>query len=197
VNGHLGPLAAALVDEQLEQAERDRALRHIAGCDRCRADVDQQRKIKSRLAAMSETQLPSALLDRLHALRPTALPPVGGQQAGPVPAAHEPTAHEPAAVPFPAALALPDRAAVLPRGLVPAHSLASPMRRRTRRVLVGAASLVLAGTGAAYAAGGTDGSTGAPVRPAVDVYTLQHGTAGDTVPMNDPAVSAVTVGYGR
>jgi anti-sigma factor RsiW len=181
--GHLGPVAAALVDEQLDRPERDRALRHLAACDRCRREVGEQRAMKARLDRMSEPQLPDALLDKLQAMRPVPMPPV--QQMPPVPPATTRASRSPA---------LPVR--VEPRQ-VPLGGLGgTTMRRRARRVLVGATSLVLIGGGAAYAAGGADPS-GAPVRPAVDVYTVQHGTTSGTVPLNDPAVSAVTVGFGR
>jgi hypothetical protein len=64
-------------------------------------------------------------------------------------------------------------------------------------VLLGATSLVLLGGGAAYAAGGTPDSSGTPVRPAVDVFTVQHGTTSGAMPLNDPAVTAVTVNFVR
>jgi len=166
-------MAAALVDDQLDRGARDRALRHLAGCDDCRAEVSQQRAIKARLDLMNEPRLPSALLDRLQSLQVTP--------------SHEPPTQPVGGRPLP----------VRPLSADPLPSLGSTMRRRTRSVLVGATSLVLVGGGAAYAAGGSSGQSGAPVRPAVDVYTVQHGTTSGSVPLNDPAVSAVTVGFGR
>lgn len=206
MSGHLGPLAAALVDDQLEGSTRDRALRHLAGCAGCRFDVEQQRAVKLRLDGMGEPQLPGALLERLQGMH-LPVPPVA--QPGPPP---------PPSLPPAPALPLakgPLRGfgagrfgtvrggAADPSGriggaaMVPAPTAVRPARSRARRVLVGATSLVLLGSGAAYAAGGEAEQSGTPVRPAVDVYTVQHGTSSGTVPLHDPAVGAVTAGFGR
>jgi anti-sigma factor RsiW len=187
VSAHLGALAAALVDDQLDGVERDRALRHVASCDACRAEVEAQRRMKLRLDRMSDPFLPNTLLDRLQSLAPPSgqpyqrsdLPMAGSQPLG--------NPH------------------LLTAGLAPAVALApparvgsaSPARRRARRTIVGAASLLLLGGGVAYAAGGPAPGGGAPVQPAVDVYAVQHGTTSGAIPLHDPAVSAVTVGFRR
>jgi hypothetical protein len=188
VTGHLGPLAAALVDEQLGRADRDRALRHLVSCATCRGEVEQQRAVKARLDTMGEPALPGSLLERLSAMQLPA-PPSPPSPPGQLPLA---------AAPFPSARPGPIGGAPLASlsGVGLAGALESTSRRRARRLVVGAASLVLMGGGAAYAAGGSEQSI-EPVRPAVDVYTVQHGTTGGTVPLNDPAVRAVTAGYGR
>jgi anti-sigma factor RsiW len=210
VTGHLGPLAAALVDEQLSRADRDRALRHVASCDACRAEVEQQRAVKARLDTMGEPALPGSLLERLNAMQLPAPPPAGPQLPSP---GQLPLA----AAPFPSGRGSVGGNAVGGASLggsavggnavgaplaslggvgIAAAALQSTNRRRARRLVVGAASLVLVGGGAAYAAGGNEQSI-EPVRPAVDVYTVQHGTTSGTVPLNDPAVTAVTTGFGR
>jgi hypothetical protein len=193
MSGHLGPLAAALVDEQLAGGERERALRHVAQCASCRFEVEQQRAVKARLDELSEPALPGSLFDKLSSMRlpPTeaALPP------GPTALPPRPTVLPRPALPLASGRGLGGRPAAA--AALPLAGLARPPRSRLRRVLVGATSLVLLGGGAAYAAGGPSGDSGTPVRPAVDVYTVQHGTTSGTVPLNDPAVSAVTVGYGR
>lgn len=63
---HLGAVAAALVDGELGHDARDRALAHLAHCDRCRADVDAQRRLKARLRGMPEPDPPLGLLAALH-----------------------------------------------------------------------------------------------------------------------------------
>ena len=214
MNGHLGPLAAALVDEQLTGGEREKALRHVAACATCRSEVAQQRAMKLRLDGMDEPALPSALLDRLQAMR---LPAPGQPPSDPVDA---PTQGPPRPAPVglgpvsPGPLSMPGAtpgrplsagSRVLPFGspvaLAAVPAVAGPSRvvtrSRVRRVLLGATSLVLLGGGAAYAAGGSSDQSGTPVRPTVDVYTVQHGTTSGTVPLHDPAVTAVTVGLGR
>jgi hypothetical protein len=195
VSGHLGPLAAALVDEQLEGNDRDRALRHLASCATCRFEVDQQRAVKARLDGLGEPSLPSSLLDRLQSMRPLSPgdAPDPRRVVGPLTAPALPLA-APNALGAPLAAAAPLSPLPLPGG---AALVRSATRNRVRRVLVGATSLVLLGGGAAYAAGGSNDGSAAPVRPAVDVYTMQHGTTSGTAPLNDPAVSAVTVGFGR
>jgi anti-sigma factor RsiW len=84
-SGHLGDLGAALVDDQLSPDARDAALAHLASCPDCQRDVEQQRRLKARLALLSEPSLPMALAMRLSALKPEPAglpaappPPTGG-----------------------------------------------------------------------------------------------------------------------
>ncbi|MFN2626898.1 MAG: anti-sigma factor, partial [Mycobacteriales bacterium] len=77
---HLGDLAAALVDGELDDAARDRALSHIAGCAPCRAEVDAQRRLKALLANQADAAVPAALVARLKSLAPL-------DRAAPVPLA--------------------------------------------------------------------------------------------------------------
>jgi hypothetical protein len=68
VASHLGELAAALVDGELDHDARDRTLVHLARCASCRADVDAMRQLKARLAAMSDPGPSAALMGRLLAV---------------------------------------------------------------------------------------------------------------------------------
>lgn len=65
--GHLGEAAAALVDGVLSHHSRDLALAHIAHCDTCRTEVEQQRALKSRLSALGGSRLdvPTSLVASL------------------------------------------------------------------------------------------------------------------------------------
>jgi anti-sigma factor RsiW len=65
---HLGELAAALVDGELDHDQRDRALAHITYCDECRAEVDAQRRLKALLANQSDPEASPALAARLLAV---------------------------------------------------------------------------------------------------------------------------------
>jgi anti-sigma factor RsiW len=65
---HLGSLAAALVDGEMGPAARDRALGHIAGCERCRYEVSEQRWLKARLHGLAVPPADPALLAALHAV---------------------------------------------------------------------------------------------------------------------------------
>ena len=96
---HLGDLSTVLADDEhgtwvdLPLDVRLRALAHVADCPTCRADVDEQRRVKARvrLAAGAPTvqAMPAGLLDSLLRLpaspqqpptsgRPAQLAPTGG-----------------------------------------------------------------------------------------------------------------------
>ncbi|MCW2616619.1 MAG: hypothetical protein JWN08_3613, partial [Frankiales bacterium] len=82
----LGDVVAALVDGELDHAARERAQRHLAHCADCRAEVDAQRRLKSRLSSASDDPSPSdALTARLLGL--TADRPSAPFQAAPSSAA--------------------------------------------------------------------------------------------------------------
>lgn len=65
MTAHLGDLAAALVDGELDHDARDRALAHITSCGDCRAEVDAQRRLKALLANQADPVVPAALAARL------------------------------------------------------------------------------------------------------------------------------------
>ncbi|MFI0452929.1 anti-sigma factor family protein [Actinomadura sp. 6N118] len=72
----LGERLTALVDGELGHEERDRALAHLARCERCRAEADALRRIKGRLRGLADLplidgdeSLPSGdLMSRLRAM---------------------------------------------------------------------------------------------------------------------------------
>ena len=51
---HLGTLISALIDGELDGAELDRANSHLAGCDVCRTEAAQLRRLKRELSALGE-----------------------------------------------------------------------------------------------------------------------------------------------
>lgn len=67
---HLGDRLAALVDGELGHDSRERVLAHLATCDECRAEADEQRRLKNVFAAAAMVAPgPSAgLLARLQGL---------------------------------------------------------------------------------------------------------------------------------
>ncbi|KRV47076.1 hypothetical protein AQ490_10000 [Wenjunlia vitaminophila] len=67
---HLGDRLAALLDGELKHDPRERVLAHLATCDDCRREADEQRRMKELLAsAAAVTPGPSAgLLARLQQL---------------------------------------------------------------------------------------------------------------------------------
>ena len=122
---HLGEIAADVADAQLGHDDRDRALAHITWCLDCRAEVDEQRRGKARVAGAGTPEMPSGLLDRLTAI--PALP------------ADEMFALMKSQLPTPAP------------GRTPPQSLhrVGMRRRRLSAALVGSASMIALGVWAA------------------------------------------------
>ncbi|GAA2283010.1 hypothetical protein GCM10010149_29700 [Nonomuraea roseoviolacea subsp. roseoviolacea] len=58
---HLGERVSALVDGELNHAERDRALAHLTFCADCRREVESMRALKSRLRSLDELAMPADL----------------------------------------------------------------------------------------------------------------------------------------
>jgi hypothetical protein len=190
---HVGDLAAALVDDQLDQSTRDLVLLHLGRCPGCRSDVEEQRQLKQRLESLGEPGLPSGLLARLGALsRPPLEPPTSPFDEAP----------------FGDVAPFADIASVSPLDSTLQLARRSSLMRnpqRGRRMLVGAASLLLVGAGTAVAAGG-DGQAGAPVGPSTTTFSTSfstplggsQGTARrSTVPLTDPAFSTMTASFSR
>jgi len=68
---HLGQRLSALIDGELDGAERDRVLVHLAKCGPCRAEAVALRTLKRRMSTLGETAADSALTHRLiHLARP-------------------------------------------------------------------------------------------------------------------------------
>jgi hypothetical protein len=190
VGGHVGDLAAALVDDQLDAARRDLVLVHIAGCAPCHAEVDHQRRLKARLQALGGPGLPPALLRRLRAVGEADDPPADPQSVATVP--EVPTGLP--AAPVPAGVPVSSNMSLRPGILRDPH--------RGLRLLAGAASLVLVGVGTAYASA-SDGQPASPSRTPPTVFTSGRtaepaGTAGpaestgSSAPIREPAFGAMT-----
>ena len=64
---HLGDRVSALVDGELDHDARDRALAHLASCARCRAAVEEERWLKSRLRRLPASEPSANLLSALFA----------------------------------------------------------------------------------------------------------------------------------
>ncbi|GAA2677011.1 zf-HC2 domain-containing protein [Streptomyces aculeolatus] len=90
---HLGEALAALVDGELPHDSRDRVLAHLATCPRCKAEADEQRRLKSVFSAAAPPAPSDGLLARLENLpgvdlddaarrSPFAGPPGGAASTG-------------------------------------------------------------------------------------------------------------------
>ena len=71
---HLGHRLSALIDGELSDAERDRVLAHLAGCDACRQDAIALRALKQRMHSLGEAMVDAALTGRLMAVGATGGP---------------------------------------------------------------------------------------------------------------------------
>ncbi|MCP9983149.1 anti-sigma factor family protein [Actinomadura madurae] len=200
----LGERLTALVDGELGDDERERALAHLAGCDRCRREADLMRRLKGRLRGLSDLppsdgtgDLPTGdFLSRLRSL-PGSLPESGGPPGGGATA--EPAAPAAAAARHPSRSSRssnrPARPSAgrprdsRPRDGRPAARAAAVHAHPRRYLVVGAATLFLGLGAASYVAGGRQDAPA--VTPAFDRFAVEHAlTSGDapvTDPLTDPA----------
>ncbi len=65
---HLGDRLAAYVDGELDGDARERVLSHLATCDPCRGQAEEQRRLKSAMADALPPALSAGLLARLQCL---------------------------------------------------------------------------------------------------------------------------------
>jgi anti-sigma factor RsiW len=153
---HLGHRVSALIDGELDGAERDRVLVHLARCESCRKEAVALRTLKRRMNALGEAAADSALTRRLMGL---------AYLNGPAGQGGQPRWSQ-------------ARNASAPAG--GAREL-----RPSWYVAFGAAAAVLVGVGtAAFLAGGGGGQDRPEptVTPAVDIYVLQHDLMTGVVP---------------
>jgi anti-sigma factor RsiW len=158
---HLGDRLSALVDSELDGAERDRAHAHLASCERCRAEAAELRALKQKLRGlMSEPPAEEAMTSRLIAM---------AGPGGPVPQRHRrlrglrgspPGARRP-----------PGRA----------------VRRRRKLVLGGVCVVVGLGTAAFTVGGGGAAAPGPRITPPVEMYSVEHAITTGEVPFTGPS----------
>lgn len=175
---HLGERLTALIDGELGDDEREKALGHLARCEDCRADAEALRRVKRRLHALGDTMPSEALMRRLHAM---------GEPGGPLP---------------PPVRRLPGQArppaVARPRDVRPSRRprRAAAGRRRVPRgryLVAGAAALTVFGVGSAAFAAGADPGAGPRVTPSVEQYAVEHALTSGDIPLTDPR-PAQTVG---
>jgi anti-sigma factor RsiW len=158
---HLGHRLSALIDGELGDAERDRALVHLARCDECRLEAVDLRRLKLRMSALGgELSADSAFTHRLMDLA----------QAGSAFAAESPFASE----------------VVWPHGTV-----RGGLRdiRPAWYVALGCSAIFLTSAGtAAFMAGGAVATPAAPqVTPQVDQYLTQYDLTNGVAPVTSTA----------
>ena len=176
--GHLRDVAAALVDGELGHQARERALGHLMRCAECRAEVANQRLLKSRISGLPAPLLPADLGDRLAAISSTGVPPLGRGGLGTgrtLPAGAPSVFGGGRLVAAPVSVGRPRRS--------------GPGASRVVRLVVGSTGLVAAGIAGVAVLGGS-GHGGGPVDPAGESFVMEHAVVTGEVPLTDSAVGA-------
>lgn len=165
----------ALVDGALSHDERERVQAHLAGCDRCRAEVEAQRAVKARLGGLAASS-PEPTPTLLAALRGLAVPGV------------EPGARAVASGPRSASLRPPGRPAADRGPTGPGAPPASRRHRGMRRTGAAGGGLLLVGVGLALLlAGPATEPASTPVDPGSDDFVVDFVSTTNEVPLADPA----------
>jgi anti-sigma factor RsiW len=160
---HLGDLLSALVDGELDGAERDRAYAHLASCEQCRTEAAELRALKQKLRKLvSDAPAEAAMTRRLIAMT---------GPGGPLP---------------------PRRRLLRPaarREIRRPGSRGSAGNARRRRYLVlGTVSLVVGLGTAAFTVGGSGAAAPGPrITPPVEMYSVEHAITTGEVPFTGPS----------
>jgi anti-sigma factor RsiW len=164
---HLGDRLSALIDGELDGAERDRAYAHLAGCEQCRTEAAELRALKHKLGTLlSRAPAEAAMTRRLIAMT---------GPGGPLP----PRRRLLRLAPSPRAAGRRETRRPGPRG---------PVRRGY--LVFGAVSLVVGLSTAAFTAGGGEATPGPRITPPVEMYSVQHAITTGEVPFTGPSARA-------
>jgi anti-sigma factor RsiW len=162
---HLGDRLSALIDGELDGAERDRAYAHLASCEPCRTEAAELRALKKKLSTLvSGAPAEAAMTRRLIAMT---------GPGGPLP----PRRRLLRLAPGPRAAAGRETRRPGPKG---------PARRRY--LMLGTVSLVVGlGTAAFTAGGGGAAAPGPRITPPVEIYSVEHAITTGEVPFTGPS----------
>ncbi len=175
---HLGDRLSALIDGELDGAERDRAYAHLASCEQCRAEAAELRALKHKLRTLM-TGAPSeaAMTSRLIAMT---------GPGGPMPPRHRPPRVLGILGGVPGRRPAADRAPPRPGERGPRSA------RRRRYLVLGAVSLVVGLGTAAFSVGGGGGAAPGPrITPPVEMYSVEHAITTGEVPFAPPSAQPV------
>ena len=167
---HLGDRLSALVDSELDGAERDRAHAHLASCEQCRTEAAELRVLKQKLSTlMTGAPAEAAMTKRLIAM-------IG--PGGPVPPRRGLLRVAPGS------RRAATRASRRPGARGPRSA------RRRRYLMLGTVSLVVGlGTAAFSAGGGGEAVPGPRITPPVEMYSVEHAITTGQVPFAPPVTS--------
>jgi anti-sigma factor RsiW len=160
---HLGQRLSALIDGELDLAERERVLIHMARCSYCRDEVAALRMLKRRMNALGEAAAGAGLTGRLMGLSSDS----------------DPGSMRPASAAWPSTAPLGSWPPDEPHQ-GPAHDM-----RAGRYFIAGSFALFLAGLGTAALLAGGEAQARAPappVMPSVDVLVVPHANVNGAVP---------------
>jgi anti-sigma factor RsiW len=162
---HLGDRLSALIDGELDGAERDRAFAHLASCEQCRTEAAELRALKNKLRGLvSGAPAEAAMTRRLIAMT---------GPGGPLPPRRRPLR-----------LASGPRSAARPQIRRPGPR--GPVRRRY--LVLGTMSLVIGLGTAAFTAGGSgEAGPGPRITPPVEMYSVEHAIITGEVPFTGPS----------
>ena len=184
---HLGIRVSALADGQLSHEERDRALAHVARCEQCRHELEQERETKAALRGLPLVEPPAELVKALLAMAETGgpLPPQRRPFPGPAtPAVGWRSHHRRPGTVRPAGSEASRRPDVAPRPTRPRVQLAA-----AGALSAGALTLLLATLGTA-----TTGSAPAAVVPPMKTFAVEHAKSTGALPFVEPASILVPAG---
>ncbi len=179
---------AAAVDGQLDHDSRDRVFGHLVGCDTCKAEIEEQRRLKARLGLLDAPEPPSALLGRLLAVPEFGTEP--REEVRLVPA----MTLRPARSVFPAAQARPSTR-------TDARPAARPNRRRAVVVsAAGSAAAVVSLLGTAFVVGEPTQERAPLLQPPVSSFSVDHANSTGGYPFGDDVAMLTTLngsGFGE
>jgi anti-sigma factor RsiW len=166
---------SAVVDGELDHDSRDKVLSHLVGCDTCRAEVDAQRRLKARMAALESPDPSTDLMQRLMGV--SSFSPEPREEVRPV--------LTPAVTLFPQRSAFP---AGRTGGTRPGASRTTRSRRRTGVLTAaGSAAAVASLLGTAFVVGDPARSEQPPaLQPPVASFSSDHASTTGGAPFADP-----------
>jgi anti-sigma factor RsiW len=166
---------SAVVDGALDHDSRDKVLSHLVGCDSCRSEVDAQRRLKARIAALESPEPSTDLMQRLMGV--SSFSPEPREEIRPVLT--------------PVVSLFPQRSA-FPAGRTGATRPGSPRTTRSRRrtgVLgaAGSAAAVASLLGTAFVVGDPARQEQPPtLQPPVASFSSDHASTTGGAPFADP-----------
>jgi anti-sigma factor RsiW len=179
---HLGDRLSALVDGELDGAERDRAHAHLAGCEQCRKEAAELRALKQKLRTlMTGAPAEAAMTSRLIAMT---------GPGGPMPSRRRLLRVVPGK--------RPARPIAPPAGWLPSRPGARRPRsaHRRRYLMLGTVSLVVGlGAAAFTAGGGGDAAPGPRITPQVEMYSVEHAITTGEVPFANPSAQPASSAF--